>query len=178
MGLFTSRSQPRGNIESTILAEDDMKLDTTDQRALLEHYDIQIAKGEHATAPGTDFAVDGWIDEGGRRIVRARSAAHAAERFVPLGVAGAAELADGLRAYHHHFGTGAGRRMLEHLFRRVSDLFEESGIDAFSLDPVRLHENGYTVVDATFSAPGPLHLKERIGRHGRDRKTFHASGRQ
>jgi len=155
-----------------------MKLDQTDGQALLEHYEIQVAKSEHAIAAGTDIAIDGWIDETGRRIVRARSAAHASVRFVPFGEAGAAELAEGLRAHHHQIETAAGRRMLEHLFLRISDLFEESGIDAFSLDPVRLHENSYTVVDATFSAPAPLYLKERLGRHARDHKTFRASGQQ
>ena len=155
-----------------------MKLDEKTTKALLENYDIQFAKGEHPVAPGTDIAIDGWIDDAGRRVVRARSAAHAVERLVPLGDESCEELVDGLRAHQHHTRNAAARQMLKHLFLHVSDLFERERVEQFSLDPVRLHENEYTVVDAAFFASTAIHVTERRGRHARDRKTFHPSGTQ
>lgn len=155
-----------------------MKLDETTTSALLEHYGIQFAKGEHRVAAGTDIAIDGWIDDAGHKMVRARTAAHAAERIVPLGDATADELVDGLRAHHHREHDTAERSMLRHLFLRVSDLFEHEGVEEFSLDPIRLHEHDYTVVHAAFFAPKAIHVDARLGRHARDRKIFRPSGQQ
>jgi hypothetical protein len=155
-----------------------MKIDIKTTTALLEKYGLHIAKGEHAVPPGTDIAIDGWTEAGGRRLLRVRSAAHAVERLVPIGDAGAGHLADGLRAHHHRLHGEAVRSMLHHLFLRVSDLFEHEDVEQLSFDPVRLHENEYTIVHAKFFAPSLVHVPERLGRHARDHKTFRASGEQ
>jgi hypothetical protein len=155
-----------------------MKLDETTTAALLERHGIQCAKGEHRVPAGTDIAIDGWIDEAGHKMLRARSAAHAAERIVPIGDATADDLVDGLRAHHHREHDRAERSMLKHLFLRVSDLFEQESVEQFSLDPIRLHEHDYTVVSAAFFAPAAIHVSARLGRHARDHKTFRPTGEQ
>jgi hypothetical protein len=76
-------------------------------------------------------------------------------------------LASNYESYGHHGSRESTRRMLEHLLLRVSDFFEETGVDEFRLD-VRLHENEYTVLDATMTSARTLHVKPRLGKHAHD----------
>lgn len=128
--------------------------------------------------PGTDLTITGRT-AGGTRYLALGTGEHRVERMLPLDAAGAEILAEHYRPYHHR-GHERERRMLEHLLLRISDLVAELEIDAIELDPVRLHENAYTVLRAAISAPEHLHLKERLARHALDRKSYdyHPSGRQ
>jgi len=155
-----------------------VKLEKPTVDALLAKYGIHVAKGDRVVPPGTEIAIDGFINPDGRRVIRARSSAHAAERIVPLGDAAARALVDGLRSRGHHVPDGAARRMLEHLFMRVSAMFSDAELAAFLLDPVRLHESGYVVIAATVSAPAAINVPPRLDRHARDHKTFRATGQQ
>jgi len=69
--------------------------------------------------------------------------------------------------------------MLEHLLMRVSKFFEKSGVSDLRLD-VRLHDNSYSVIDASMHAPRPLHIKQRLAPRAHDRKgdEYHPAGRQ
>ncbi len=99
--------------------------------------------------------------------------------MMPLDSAGAEYLALHYQAHDHQGASEKTRRMLEHLTLRVSDFFEHSGVTEFKLT-VRLHDNAYTVIAATMTAPRALHLKERLDRHAHDRKAadYHPAGKE
>jgi hypothetical protein len=130
-------------------------------------------------APGTDIAISGKTGDGGIRTIEVRSAAHAVQRMCPLGPDGAEALASNYEGYGHHGKRESARRMLEHLALKVSEFFEHSGVHEFRLD-VRLHENAYTVFDASMTSLAPLHVKKRLDARAHDRKgdEYHSAGRQ
>ena len=134
---------------------------------------------EEFIGPGTDVTIAGRSD-GSAKYLALGTGEHRVERMLPLDEDGAQILAEHYRQYHHRGARERERRMLEHLLLRVSELFAELEIDALQLDPVRLHENAYTVLDAAISAPSHLHLEKRLARHALDRKSYdyHPSGRQ
>jgi hypothetical protein len=129
---------------------------------------------------GSDVAIEGRIDAASGKVITLRSGAHSVECMVPVAGAAAEALVHGFREYHHQLHGEHARRMLEHLLIRISEFFEHSSAERLVLDPVRLHENSYTIVDATLHAPGPLHLERRLGHHAHDRKgyDYHPAGRQ
>jgi len=133
-----------------------------------------------AVGDGTDIAITGRSDEALGKCLTVRSAVHCVQRMVPLDEGGAEALARNVQGFHHHGASEQGRRMLEHLLLRVSTFFEDSGVESFDLDPVRIHENGYTVLDATLRSRASLHRKARLQREDHDRKSldYHPSGRQ
>jgi len=49
------------------------------------------------------------------------------------------------------------------------DVFRAVGVTEFQLD-IRLHDNAYTVIGASMSAPKPVHFKARLDPHAHDRK--------
>jgi hypothetical protein len=128
---------------------------------------------------GTDVVIAGSGDAADGKMIALRSGAHEARRLVPLGEASAEALVAGFQPYRHRPHDERTRRMLEHLLLRVSEFFEESGVEGFELT-VRLHENSYTVIDAELTAPRPLRLSKRLDPHAHDRKSrgYHPAGRQ
>jgi hypothetical protein len=129
--------------------------------------------------PGTDVVIAGRNEEG-RKYLILRGAVHSVQRTTPLDEAGAELLALNFQGHHHHGTSEKTRRMLEHLLLRVSDFFEESGVESFELDPVRMREGNYVVLDATLRSQRPLTVKRRLEHDAHDRKGFeyHPSGRQ
>lgn len=125
---------------------------------------------QEVTEAGTEFEIAGRSDPDEIRIIALRSSTQNTERMMPLDTAGAEWLASNFQGHHHHGNSEKARRMLEHLLLRVAEFFEESGISAFQMT-VRLHENSYTVLNASITAPKSLHLKERLDRHAHDRFT-------
>jgi hypothetical protein len=109
----------------------------------------------NAPGEGTDIAITGRSDEALGKCVTVRSAVHCVQRMVPIDEGGAEALA---RNFH------GPPRLLEHLLLRVSTFFDDSGVESFDLDPVRISENGYTVLDATIRSRAPLHRKARLQR--------------
>jgi hypothetical protein len=131
------------------------------------------------TVPGTDITIAGRTEEDLGKVIAVSSATHSVEHMIPLGPAGAELLALNAQAFHHHGSRETAHRMLEHLLMRVSALFEETPVTAFRL-AVRLHENSYTVLDASMTSPKTLHIKERLNRHAQDKRGegYHPSGPQ
>ena len=138
----------------------------------LDHNAGEHVLAQEASEHGTDVAVDGHSDERSRRIVRLRSGEHGAERTLPLDEQAAAQLVRDFQPYHHRLGEAHTRHMLEHVVLRIARFFVEFDLDGFAIDPLRLHENGYTVLAATATASHALHLKERLDRHAHDRKEY------
>lgn len=127
---------------------------------------------------GSDLAIECHVDAALGKIIVLRSATHSVQRMVPLDTAGAAYLAANFQGHEHHGSREQNRRMLEHLLIRVSGFFEECGAERLELDPVRLHEHAYTVLDAIVASQHPMHVKH-VEAGGRDRKGhYHPSGQQ
>lgn len=128
---------------------------------------------------GTDVAIEGKRDPALGRVIELRAGVHASERMVPLAAAGAESLVREYREHHHQPHGERTRRMLEHVLLVASQFFIECDVEGFVLDPVRLHENGYTVLDAAIRAAGPLHVAKRLARDAHDRKGhYRPTGRQ
>jgi hypothetical protein len=131
-----------------------------------------------ATEPGTDLIISGMIDpELGRKTIALQSAAHSVRRMIPLGSDGAEILASGFQGYRG--SRERAHRMLAHLLEKISAFFEETPVTRFHLR-VRLHENGYTVLDAMMESPEALHLRRRLDSRAHDRKgdEYRPAGRQ
>jgi hypothetical protein len=144
-------------------------LDPTQTRAL----------AQEAVEPGTDVALEGRVDQVQRRkIVTLRSTQLSADGALPLDAAAAESLVSSFRPLHHQ--PEKNRKMLEHLLLRAAEFFENDDVEQFKLDPLRIHQNTYTVLDASVTVRRPLHLKERLSHHAHDAKEygFRPSGRQ
>ncbi len=131
------------------------------------------------TNPGTDITIVGRTNEACGKTIALHSATHSVERMIPLDSVGAEALALNFQGYHHRGSSEKERRMLEHLLVRVSAFFETSGVTDFRL-VVRMHENSYTVLDASMRSPKALHFKERLDPRAHDRKgdEYHPAGLQ
>ena len=128
---------------------------------------------QEAVAAGTEIALVGRFDQRlEQKVVTLSSGQHGAEATVPLAAARAETLVMNFRPFHHHGASEKNRRMLEHLLLRVSEFFENDGVVGFELDPLRLEENTYAVLDAKVAVRHPLHLKERLSRHAHDAKEY------
>lgn len=131
-----------------------------------------------ATEPGTDMAVACRIDAALGKIIAVGSTAHSVQHLIPLDAAGAATLAASIQAYEHRGSREQVRRMLEHLLIRVARFFDASGLERLDLNPLRLHANSYTVLDAVAAGAQPLAVRH-VDAGARDRKGhYHPSGRQ
>lgn len=61
------------------------------------------------------------------------------------------------------------RAMIAHLQERLLTVFEDPNLTSL-VATVRLHENGYTVIDAHMTSKSHFTIKARAQRHARDRK--------
>jgi len=106
---------------------------------------------QSATPPGTDVVMRGTTARGHKHIV-----------------------IDG----EIHGLPNSERAMIAHLQQRVMALFEDPHLTSLMIK-IRLHENGYTVVDAHMTSKSHFTIKARAQRHARDRKGhYHSSGLQ
>jgi hypothetical protein len=133
----------------------------------------QIEVGE-----GSDVAVRGRAGESGKKVLELRGRTHSAQEPMPLDEERARALAENFRDFGHK-PQRAMEVMLAHFLMELATFFERPEIEELTLDPVRLHEGSYSVLDAEIVASRPLHLKPRIDPRARDRKGhFTPSGRQ
>ncbi len=127
---------------------------------------------------GTDVTVHGCTDERGRKFITLRGRTHGSEQPMPLDAERTRRLVESFMGFGHK-PRKATQTMLEHALLDVAAFFERSGIERFTIDPMRLHERSYSVLDATMSAPRPLHVKPRLEPDAHDRKGHYTpSGRQ
>jgi len=129
---------------------------------------------------GTDIALAYGRNDKGQEFLELRSGDHATEQLLPIDETGARLLVEHMLAHDHRGHSEKSRRMVEHLILRVCSVLDEFPIEALELDPVRLHENSYTVVGASITAPSRLRVEKRLPKHAHDRKAFgyRPTGRQ
>ena len=127
---------------------------------------------------GTDVIVSGE-ERKGEKIVRFVSGTHDVERVCPLSEDAAESM---LAEFHASKGLGSGEKLmrtLAHMLVKVAAMYVESEIDDFVLH-VRVHDNGYKVLDAKMMTERMPKITKRLGRHAHDRKSYdyHPAGRQ
>lgn len=159
----------------------------TDEQSIPDAYRRLVAKtlaaggrvlAQETTEAGTDIAIECRIDPALGKVIAVRGGEHQVQHLLPLDVAGASTLAANVQDYAHHGSRTHVRRMVEHVLVRVSLFYEASDIERLELDPVRLHGNTYTVLDATATSNRSLTVKH-VDKGSRDRKGhYHPSGRQ
>jgi hypothetical protein len=131
-------------------------------------------------AHGTDIALVYGRNDAGQEFLELRSGDHATEQLLPIDETGARLLVEHMLAHDHRGRSEKSRRMVEHLILRVCNLLDEFPIEELELDPIRLHENSYTVLRATIRSASRLRVEKRLANHARDRKAYgyRPSGRQ
>lgn len=128
---------------------------------------------QNVVPSGEEFTIVG--ESNAHKTIRVQG--HAAFE-IPLDAESAGLLAANVRDYGHRLPAKT-RNMFEHLFLHLSAFFEAPELRAFTVT-ARLHDGGYTIVDAAASSATPLRVHAVLGPHGRDRKSdeYHPSGRQ
>lgn len=137
------------------------RLSATYGTKLFAHEDIER---------GTDITVYGNERNAGK-LLKFISGAHSVERMCPVSEDAAESM---LAEFRSHRALGSNEkavRTLAHLFVKTSKMYCESGIDAFKL-LVRVHDNGYKVIDAVMTAERMPKIKARLGHHALDRKSY------
>jgi hypothetical protein len=127
--------------------------------------------------PGSGIRLAG-DEHDGKKHIRLFSGSHEVDRVCPLSEDIAEEMLQGLRSRKSIASSGQALRMLAHLCVRASKMYEESGIQDFVLW-IRVHDNGYKVVDAKMSTERIPEIAHRLGKHGHDRWSYdyHPAGR-
>jgi hypothetical protein len=125
-------------------------------------------------ANGTDIAIEGRNDPKLGRIIELRCGAHHVHRLHPL----TEDLAESMLSdFHSKRGIAANEkatRMLVHLLERISSVYEDEAIERVLLDPIRLHDNSYHVLNATIASKRSLSLHKRLARDAHDKKSAYS----
>jgi hypothetical protein len=139
----------------------------------------RVLAREHV-AGGTDITLAYKTNDSGQKYLELGTGEHRTEQLLPIDETGARMLVEHMLAHDHRGPSEKSRRMLQRLVLRVCGLLNEFPIDTLELDPVRLHENSYTVLGAALTAPSRLHVEKRLTNHARDRKAYgyRPTGRQ
>lgn len=119
---------------------------------------------------GTDIVIECRDDVTLGRIAELRCGTHHVQRLVPIESVQAESMLAEFHAKHGIAHDAKSTRMLAHLIERLSALFADPGISRLSLNPVRLHDSTYDVIDATVEARRAVPLKPRLAPHAHDRK--------
>jgi hypothetical protein len=128
---------------------------------------------QHQAEAGTNITIEGRDDEKIGRIVELRCGTHAVHRLHPLSLDQAEAMLSEFRSKRGIAASEKAARMLTHLLVRVSEAYEDENISQLLLDPVRLHDNRYEVLDAVLRSKRALHLNPRLDKHARDKKSFY-----
>jgi ATP-grasp domain len=128
---------------------------------------------QHQAEAGTNITIEGRDDEKIGRIVELRCGAHTVHRLHPLSLEQAESMLSEFRSKRGIAASEKAARMLTHLLVRVSEVYEDESISRLLLDPVRLHDNRYEVLDAAIWSKRALRLNPRLDKHARDKKTFY-----
>ena len=120
--------------------------------------------------PGTGIRVAGYENNGNKHI-RLLAGSHEVERFCPLSDETAEAMLEDVRSARSIASSEQARRMLAHLFVKASEMYEECGIDDFVLW-IRVHDNGYKVIDAKMNARRMPKIAHRAGKHAHDRWSY------
>jgi hypothetical protein len=127
----------------------------------------------HQAEAGTNITIEGRDDEKIGRIIELRCGTHAVHRLHPLSLDQAEVMLSEFRSKRSIAGGEKAARMLAHLLVRVSEVYADETVTRLLLDPVRLHDNRYEVLDAAIWSKRALRLNPRLDRHARDKKSFY-----
>lgn len=173
-GVF-SGAAPQSGAWSTV----ERLHDTTKIRHAYEKLAAQLAA---TVGPGRILAQE-WAESGADLKIEARSdlpegrtlhltlGDHSVQRLAPPSEWQAEGMVDELHSGHALIRGVQQKRMLAHLLTKAATLFEEQQLTRLVLDPIRVHDNGYVVLDAAIESPRAAHLHRRLDRHAHDRRS-------
>lgn len=157
-------------------APDDASVRTAYAKVSAKFHPPLLAQDE--VEHGSEIALSGRETRDGK-VLRFVSGSHTVERHCPLSESAAESMLDAFRSSKGLGSNEKAVRTLAHLFVKAAKMYSESGIVKFALR-VRVHDNGYKVIDAAMATERMPEIKARLGHHARDRKSYdyHPSGRQ
>lgn len=178
ISLYALRPDGRGYVSS------DAHVDVHGDDAIRKAYRSLTAKAgqrvfvQAEVEPGSGIRLEG-DERNGERIIRLLAGSHEVERFCPLSEDIAEGMLRDVRSSRSIASNEQSVRMLAHLFVKASQMYVESGMDDFVLW-IRVHDNGYKVIDAAMTAERMPEIAHRLGKHAHDRWSYdyHPSGRQ
>lgn len=119
---------------------------------------------------GTGIRLAGYKRDA-NKYIRLLAGSHQIERFCPLSDDTAEAMLEDVGSGRSIASSEHARRMLAHLFVKASEMFEESTIDDFVLW-IRVHDNGYKVIDAQMTADRIPEIAHHAGKHAHDRWSY------
>lgn len=131
---------------------------STETSALLLHYGIKASTAE--PSGGVLLTVYGAQDPD-EKAMAVICGEHQVVRQCPVSEESAQEMVDALVAAHALPKDASFEHLVRHFIMRASHMYADSGIDAFRLESVHLHEAGYTIGSAQVWRTHPLHLRPR-----------------
>lgn len=127
---------------------------------------------QSAVERGVDVVIEGRRDPKLGPILVLDVGTHRVERMCPLDESGAESMLDDFGSKHGIGSSAQHRGMLAGLLAGVSEMFLDAELTSLRLDPVRIHDNTYHVLDATIEAPRRPHFRKRLEPHAHDRKGY------
>lgn len=136
----------------------------TDPR-YLKHGELEV---------GTTLTIKGYVSNERGRVVELRIGRLSATRACPL----SKWLADSMVDEFRHNGLltqeTSIKNAISHLLQHCSALYEDSGIDRLTLDPVYVNIHGYRVISARLWRTQKVAVKKRLSPAAHDRKAVFA----
>ena len=127
---------------------------------------------QSAVERGVDIAIQGRRDPEAGPILILDVGSHQVERTCPLDELGAGSMLDDFGSKHGVASSAQHRGMLARLLVAVSEMFLEAELTSLRLDPVRVHDNTYHVLDASVDSPRHPHYRKRLAPHAHDAKGY------
>jgi hypothetical protein len=127
---------------------------------------------QSAVERGVDIAVGGRRDPELGPIIVLDVGSHQVERQCPLDESDAKSMLDDFGSKHGVASSAQHRGMLARLLACASEMFLGAELSSFRLDPLRVHDNTYHVLDAVADAPRRPHFRKRLAPHAHDSKGY------
>jgi hypothetical protein len=127
---------------------------------------------QSAVEHGVNIAIEGRRDPKLGPILVLDVGTHKVERACPLDESGGTDMLQEFGSKHGVASSGQHRAMLARLLAHVSTMFLDAELTSFRLDPVRVHDNTYHVLDAALDSPRHPHYRKRLEPHAHDVKGY------
>jgi hypothetical protein len=127
---------------------------------------------QSAVERGVNIAIEGRRDPELGPILVLDVGTHAVERTCPLDEGGALSMLDDFGSKHGVASSAQHRAMLARLLGHASEMFLDAELTSFRLDPIRVHDNTYHVLDAVLDSPRHPHYRKRLAPHAHDEKGY------
>ncbi len=168
--------RPEGSPHEAVLHERHL----ADSHAIRHEFDRLLPEpsipvqllAQSAVDRGVDITIEGRRDPELGPVLVLGVGTHQVEATCPLDEAGALAMLAEFGSKHGVASSAQHRAMLSRLLASVSELFLEAELTALRLDPVRVHDNSYHVLDAVVESQRHPHYRKRLEPHAHDAKGY------